>query len=276
MISPSSRSAPPSLPHTFKTYATARVRLYNKGIGDANSQWRFASLEGVVVFGRNRSNLIGGEVAASIGHGAVESEKYWFKLYKDEKVLWVFLVPGKFHYEADKPFFHVFSASSGVMLGFRFDDDDEAAAFYKKVVDRTCPHGRSRPRALSAPKTLPTPRPRRVSTSMISPPQQHSFLHVAHAGINDNGVVETSKDIGPSWNKIKHDLSAYGFTKSICDEQLDFIEGYLVGSKAAEKTRKPSPAEKAKDESVEPQRRLRRKPVTKFLPNNVDASHLAR
>lgn len=126
----------------FKTYAIASARLYQKQFSDPDHQWTYCEHKGVLAFGRERSNLGGANPSTSIGHGAAESENYWFRLTSEGRLVWTFKLPAPFEYRVDKPFFHVFSGNSR-LLAFRFDEDHEAAIFCKKVQDRTCPHRRS-------------------------------------------------------------------------------------------------------------------------------------
>lgn len=82
----------------------------------------------------------------------------------------------------------------------------------------------------------------RISTTMISAPTPNSFVHVAHVGINEKGIIETSKDLDPTWTSLINELQGYGITQSICEEQLDFIEGFLAGAKSVDpKASIPSP-----------------------------------
>lgn len=70
---------------------------------------------------------------------------------------------------------------------------------------------------------------------MISSPAPDSFVHVAHVGFNENGIVETSKDLDPAWAKLLGDLQAHGVRQSIVEENLDFVEGFLAGAKSKTK-----------------------------------------
>jgi len=258
MAQPTSPVSPAtSFSKPFKAYAVATaVRVYHKQFSDPDNQWTFCGHKGLLAFGRDRSNLTGGRGSSSIGHGATESDDYWFRVTDGGKTVWQFKIPADFRYGADKPFFHVFSGSSR-MFAFRFENDDEAAVFCKKVQDRTCPN------VSRKPKFTGIPRPRRVSTSMISSPQPNSFVHLAHVGVNQEGIIETSKDIDPHWAILVKQLSGYGVTQSICEENLDFIEGFLAGAKSVggELT---SPVEQTKAEPQEIKRTLRRKPVMYF------------
>jgi len=258
MAQPTSPVSPAtSFSKPFKAYAVATaVRVYHKQFSDPDNQWTFCGHKGLLAFGRDRSNLTGGRGSSSIGHGATESDDYWFRVTDGGKTVWQFKIPAVFRYGADKPVFHVFSGSSR-MFAFRFENDDEAAVFCKKVQDRTCPN------LSRKPKFTGIPRPRRVSTSMISSPQPNSFVHLAHVGVNQEGIIETSKDIDPHWAILVKQLSGYGVTQSICEENLDFIEGFLAGAKSVggELT---SPVEQTKAEPQEIKRTLRRKPVMYF------------
>jgi Wiskott-Aldrich syndrome protein len=70
---------------------------------------------------------------------------------------------------------------------------------------------------------------------MVSAPQTDSFLHVAHIGINEKGIIETSKEIDQPWSALRKELSSLGVTQSMCEENLDFIEGFLAGARSVDK-----------------------------------------
>lgn len=252
----------------FKTYALASARIYEKSPYAPDHQWKyFDDRKGMLAFGRERSNLGGANPSTSIGHGAAESEIYWFRLTSEGRV-WTFRLPTPFEYKVDKPFFHVF-AGPDRLWAFRFDEDHEAAVFCRKVQDRTCPHLRDPALGATRPsnhKTIPKPRPRRVSTSMISQPQPNSFVHVSHVGFKDN-VVETSRDINPEWGTMVKDMRGFGITNSICEEHLDYVEGWLAGAKHNKETvTKPVEQDKVEAPPAPPVRKrtLRRKPEMYF------------
>jgi hypothetical protein len=117
---------------------------------------------------------------------------------------------------------------------------------------------------------------------MVSAPQADSFVHVAHIGINEKGIVETSKEIDQPWSALRKELSGLGVTQSMCEENLDFIEGFLAGARSVDKG-PTSVAAKRKQEcqsssetllvrsvqliaslAPESRRRLRRRPVMYF------------
>ena len=43
---------------------------------------------------------------------------------------------------------------------------------------------------------------------MISSPAPDSFRHLAHVGVNKDGIFEVSKDIDPSWKEMLTKLQA--------------------------------------------------------------------
>ena len=151
------------------------------------------------------------------------------------------------------------------MFGFCFDDDDESAVFFKKVVDRTrryCtfPHVtcfvflyKQRPLAVFRPfrsnsvkkekikiKTntssspLAPPPSKPVKTSLISGPAPHSFVHVSHVGVNTRGIVESSKNIEPAWGALIADLQGYGISPEVMGNNMGFIKELVTGVAAAE------------------------------------------
>jgi hypothetical protein len=79
--------------------------------------------------------------------------------------------------------------------------------------------------------SVPIPRKPRITTSMISAPQPNSFVHIAHVGISEKGI-EATKDVDPRWTTLLKELSGHGVTRSVCEEHLQFIEGFLAGAKS--------------------------------------------
>lgn len=61
---------------------------------------------------------------------------------------------------------------------------------------------------------------------MISSPAPYSFKHIAHVGINKEGVFEASKDLDGTWKAMLTDLQGHG----VCDvehlRQSNFGEGF--------------------------------------------------
>jgi len=259
-------------PSTQKVIATAAVRVYYAPFIDAHLNWTFSSLRGILVFGRDRDGLPPGVPPPDRGtgaHGLRLKEKYWFRLVdiKTDRVVWMFSVPEVFEYNKDKPFFHYFSGTTR-MFGFCFDDDGEAAVFFKKVVDRTRRHSVFRPfRSNSAKKektktpALPT---KPVKANIISGPAPHSFVHVSHVGVNTRGIIESSKNIEPAWGALIADLQGYGISPEAMGNNMGFIKELVTGV-AAESTSplpsspipilSPTPA----NPPLETKRKIRRK-----------------
>jgi neural Wiskott-Aldrich syndrome protein len=63
---------------------------------------------------------------------------------------------------------------------------------------------------------------------MISSPNVHSFVHVAHVGVNNHGAIETSKGIDPSWNATLNGLHGNhtGSKVVVADEDTDLVDGF--------------------------------------------------
>jgi hypothetical protein len=72
-----------------------------------------------------------------------------------------------------------------------------------------------------------------ISTSMISAPVVESFIHEAHVGMSKEGVIEVSGNLDPSWTAIIGELQGYGINQRMVEENIDFIEGFMEGAKAA-------------------------------------------
>lgn len=121
-------------------------------------------------------------------------------------------------------------------FGFLFEGDDEASILAKKVIAQTCPprassttlsrinsglippSGASKNRSLSfSLRSKPTPDCNRTSIqpSMISLPAANSFVHVAHVGLNKDGIIEATAGIDPSWRAILEGYGHYGFDEPI-------------------------------------------------------------
>jgi len=218
-------------PSTQKIICTASARIYHKPFGTSHPEWTYSKIKGLLVFGRDRD--IHGSDQSNIGQGYRLAETYWFRLVdlNTDRVIWMLRVPEAFEYHRDRPFFHVFPGSSR-MFGFCFDDDDEAATFYTKVIDRIArPNPGNKGRTKPAKKNKPSTRPRRVQASTISAPVPASFVHVAHVGVNSQGMIQTSHDIDPAWEVLVRDLQEYGVSHDVVIENLDFVEGFLAGAK---------------------------------------------
>lgn len=293
-------------PNTQKVIATAAVRVYYAPFINPHLNWSFSKLKGILVFGRNREGLVPplgvsapqasahpahSDRAATIkAYGPRLKERYWFRLIdiKTDSVVWVFPIPEVFEYHKDKPFFQYFSGTTR-MLGFCFEEDEEADIFFRKVIDRTRRHffGVLRSRSDSIKKAKPqnpfkpskfkslTSRqaPMRPSTattikpSMISSPTPNSFVHISHVGLSSTGLVESGPE--PAWNALLEDLHDYGFESEgeVVSEvghgqtdgngcaSVDFMEGFLAGAKAVRSrlTHPPRPPALPSSPKIRPQ-----------------------
>lgn len=69
---------------------------------------------------------------------------------------------------------------------------------------------------------------------MISAPAVHSFRHVAHVGINKDGIFEASKGLDDTWKSTLADIQGHGI--SVCDtdvlRQSNFGDGFWRGVEA--------------------------------------------
>ncbi|KAG1740487.1 uncharacterized protein EDB91DRAFT_352315 [Suillus paluster] len=256
-------------PNMQKVVATAAVRVYNAPFNNPHLNWSYSKLKGIVVFGRDRDAPHGTSPPKRGGHGLRLKEKYWFRLVdtKTDRVVWTFYIPEVFEYTRDKPFFHYFSGTSR-MFGLCFDEDEEANVFYKKVSDRTRHHffqpflfksvKKNKKEKQKVPQSSP------VSPRIISSPAPHSFVHVAHVGISTRGIIESSRNIEPTWSRLIADLQGCGIAPEIVQDNKDFVEGFLTGAKSmTEKSaavqHQPTPTSPAPPEK---KRKIRRKTVT--------------
>ncbi|KIK98885.1 hypothetical protein PAXRUDRAFT_23990 [Paxillus rubicundulus Ve08.2h10] len=238
-------------PSTQKVIATAAVRVYYAPFINPHLNWAYSKLKGILVFGRDREELPPGIPPPNCGtgtHGLRLKEKYWFRLVdlKTDRVVWMFSIPEVFEYNKDKPFFHYFSGTTR-MFGFCFDEDEEAAVFFKKVVDRTRRHSVFRPfrsRSTNKEKTK-APQLKPVKPNIISSPTPHSFVHVSHVGINTKGIIESSKNIEPAWGALIADLQGYGISPETgCVTGATPMRGGVAGAVefAAPPSSTPAPA----------------------------------
>ena len=66
---------------------------------------------------------------------------------------------------------------------------------------------------------------------MISAPALHSFVHIAHVGINDDGAIEASDGVDPSWKAVLSGLHDGTSSREMAvpDGQTTFVEGFWKG-----------------------------------------------
>jgi Wiskott-Aldrich syndrome protein len=211
----------------YTTLAVAGARVYHSKLNVKDSQWVYSHWKGTLTFGRDI------DTPANIAQD--EAEKHWFRLADDEtgRTVWMFKFPEHFEYMIDRPFFHVFQGRTR-RYGFLFNNDDEAALFGRKVMnqlfgDRPTKKNRSN-------KTGTTIRSKSLSSSisraMISSPAPHSFKHIAHVGVNKDGLFEASKDLDGSWKTMLAELQGHGVSEAVVVRHSDFVEGFWKGVEA--------------------------------------------
>lgn len=74
-----------------------------------------------------------------------------------------------------------------------------------------------------------------ITRNLISSPTPNSFKHVAHIGVNKEGLFETTKDLGDHWNAMLTDLQGHGVSEAVVLQHSDFVEGFWKGFEAAQK-----------------------------------------
>jgi len=255
-------------PSTQKVIATAAVRVYYAPFINAHLNWTYSNLRGILVFGRDRDEPPPGVSPPNRGintHGLRLKEKYWFRLVdiKTDRVVWMFSVPEIFEYNKDKPFFHYFSGTTR-MFGFCFDDDEESAVFFKKVVERTRRHSVFRPFRSNPIKKEKTKAAQTKSSTpakpMISSPAPHSFVHVSHVGLNTRGIIESSKNIEPAWDALIADLQGHGISPELMGDKMGFIRELVTGvASEPPVTSSPMAAPTPASPPPEKKRKIRRK-----------------
>lgn len=211
----------------YTTLAVAGARVYHNKLNVKDSQWVYSHWKGTLTFGRDI------DTPANIAQDVSEAEKHWFRLADDEtgRTVWMFKFPEHFEYTIERPFFHVFQGRTR-RYGFLFNDDDEAALFGRKVMSQL--FGDRLPRKMRGNKTgITTIRSKSLSSSisraMISSPAPHSFKHVAHVGVNKDGIFEASKDLDGSWKAMLAELQGHGVSEAIVVRNSDFVEGFWKG-----------------------------------------------
>lgn len=133
-----------ALPPTLHRIISAtRARIYHAASG--SSDWQSTGLKGIIVFGRDYCTT-------------PSPNPYWFKLVdcRKGKAVWQHQLVEVSEYEAELPFFHVFTGkvrcscewrgvalANGMLLisqahrfAFRFEEDEDAADFLKDVQER--------------------------------------------------------------------------------------------------------------------------------------------
>ena len=135
--------------------------------------------------------------------------------------------------------------------GFLFNDDDEAFTFGTKVSERLSsgrashsfslhnlwanlfhkptisiniePPKKSRKLGAFRSKSLSSA----ISRALISQPAPHSFKHVAHVGVNREGVFEASKDLDDQFRTLLADLQGHDVREAaIVMRQSNFVDGF--------------------------------------------------
>ncbi|KDR77246.1 hypothetical protein GALMADRAFT_66492 [Galerina marginata CBS 339.88] len=209
----------------YAVLAVAGARVYHTKLNVKDSQWVYSRWKGTLTFGRDI------ETPNSASQEVSETERHWFRLADDEtgRTVWMFKFPEQFEYSVDRPFFHVFQGRTR-RYGFLFNDDDEASVFGRKVMERLfngqppkkARNGTVRSKSLSGS----------ISRTMISSPAPHSFKHVAHVGVNKEGVFEASKDLDSAWRAMLADLQGHGVSEAIVVRHSDFVDGFWKGVEA--------------------------------------------
>ncbi|KAF8153139.1 hypothetical protein B0H34DRAFT_663322 [Crassisporium funariophilum] len=224
----------------FTVLAIAGARVYHTKLDDKDGQWNYSQWKGTLTFGRDV------DTPQNIAQGTSDSEKHWFRLADNEtgRTVWIFKFPEQLEYELDRPFFHVFQGRTR-RYGFLFNDDDEASLFGKKVANQI--YGGRKYHGLH-PMTSKSVTGS-ISRAMISSPAPNSFKHVAHVGVNREGLFEASKDLEDSWKDMLAKLQGHGVSEAVVIRHSDFVEGFWKGVEAI-KTADGLDAERFEGEST--------------------------
>jgi len=207
----------------YAIIAVAGARVYHTKLQEKDHQWNYSRWKGILTLGRDL------DTPESLAQGTTEAEKHWFRLADVEsgRTVWMFKFPENFEYELDRPFFHVFQGRTR-RYGFLFNDDDEAALFGKKVMNQL--YGTESPKKTHRKNR--SSKSSSISRSLISSPAPDSFRHVAHVGVNSNGVFEASKSLDDSWKEMLTQLQGHGVSEAVVVKHQDFVEGFWKGVEA--------------------------------------------
>ncbi|KAG6840307.1 hypothetical protein C0991_007632 [Blastosporella zonata] len=196
---------------TYIIFAVADARIYHAQLTTKTPEWCFSRMRGTLVFGKDC------DPREHRGHrpASANEASCWFRLLDSAsgKPIWMFKIPAGFVYELDRPFFHAFQGKSR-RFGFLFEDDDEAHILAKKVAAHTYPPRAAKSRSLSFSLRSKSPSDSvraPILPSMISLPSTNSFVHVAHVGLNGEGIIEATSEIDPSWIAILNGRSHLHF-----------------------------------------------------------------
>ncbi|TFK53094.1 hypothetical protein OE88DRAFT_1806996 [Heliocybe sulcata] len=139
---------------------TAQASIYHTPF--YHTQWTSTGLRGLLVFSTDPAS---GSHSFRILSGPAR------------KVVWTHTIPrgAGMAYDRDKPFFHVFAGASR-RYGFRFDDDQEADAFYRTVVE-----------SLGAPKP---------PTNANKKKRAFLTVRLARVPLDEKACVATSEYVG--------------------------------------------------------------------------------
>ncbi|KAL6307015.1 hypothetical protein BKA93DRAFT_720007, partial [Sparassis latifolia] len=218
------------LPAESRILAVASARIYFAPFNGRGEDWVCTGLQGSLVFGSTAQSDEWSETTLT-SQVSNFVQNYWFRLIdgiSGKGVVWQYQIPAGFEYRLDKPFFHVFSAMTR-MFGFRFDDDGEAARFYRAVLIRPqstvayCPDSFAEPQ--SKKKSGPSTPKNRVSPAMISAPAMDSFVHLVHVGFNEDGYLEVPDRLTPRWKETIQGPQAHRRSKNI-DDDSGLIDGF--------------------------------------------------
>jgi len=210
----------------YTIIAVAGARVYHTKLQEKDHQWNYSRWKGMLTLGRDL------DTPENLAQGTSEAEKHWFRLADIEsgRTVWMFKFPENFEYELDRPFFHVFQGRTR-RYGFLFNDDDEAALFGKKVMNQLygteSPKKTHRQKHRSSKSSISS-----ISRSMISSPAPDSFRHVAHVGVNANGVFEATKSLDTSWKEMLTQLQGHGVSEAVVMKHHDFGDGFWKGVEA--------------------------------------------
>ncbi|GBE83564.1 Wiskott-Aldrich syndrome 1 [Sparassis crispa] len=241
------------LPPESRVVAVASARVYHAPFKGRGDDWAYSGLQGLLVLGA----AVHSEKKLGSNHETSFVQNYWFRLIDTASgrgVIWSHSIPVGFDYRLDKPFFHYFSGKSR-MFGFRFEDDDEAEKFYRKVTSRvrtTVPPSRRKP-------LPPTPQ-NQISSAVISSPSPETCIHVAHMGYNEQGYIEATGNLPPRWKMVLKELQGHSVTKKMVDDDIEFVDGFWVGVKAV-RAAAPKPEPVQTPSAQKRRKTVHRKPV---------------
>lgn len=186
------------LPSSSNKILTATVvRLYQAHPDP--DQWTYTNIFGAIALVQDKS----------------KGYSFFFRivdLQNHKGILWEQELGPRFVYRNDSLFFHTFG-TDGYVAGLSFADENEAATFYKKVIDRekSSKKVKSKPAKMEKSKSFfsssKSKTKGKIDKSLIGKPMD--FKHLGHIGYDANSGFSAHHE-DPEWQKLFKQLGVDG------------------------------------------------------------------